>query len=273
MARAASLTRNAHNEPTSSISTSRRNGARRRASAKSSSNCGNAGRRACLDRPGRDRIHADAARAELGGEIADGGLERGLDGAHHAVSRHHFPAPRYVMVSSVPPWSISGSASRAMRMNEWHETSIALAKPSRDTSATRPCRSRGGAKRNRMQQEVETAPALADRVEDGFECARLLDVELHHDGRSELPRQRLDVGARFVVDPRQRELCATAAEHARAAIGDAVVVGNADHQAFAAAGAAIAIARRRSFRVCAAMDGLYADGRLVWKPMVRRASA
>ena len=151
------------------------------------------------------------------------------------------------MVSSVPPLSMSGSARRAMRMNEWHEMSIARAKPSRDTSATRPCRSRGGAKRDRMQHEVETAPALADRVEDRFERARLLDVERHHDRRLELARQWLDVGARLLVDPGHRELGAAVAEHARAAVGDAVVVGDADDQALAAAQERLRLRRRRSF--------------------------
>jgi hypothetical protein len=50
------------------------------------------------------------------------------------------------MVKRVPPSFMSGSASRAMRMKEWQDTSIARRKPSREQSTTRPCRSLFGAK-------------------------------------------------------------------------------------------------------------------------------
>ena len=45
--------------------------------------------------PGRDRVHAHAARAELVGEVAHAGLERGLGDGHHVVPREH-PLARHV---------------------------------------------------------------------------------------------------------------------------------------------------------------------------------
>jgi len=42
-----------------------------------------------LDRPGGDGVDADAALAEVGGEIAHARLQRRLGHAHHVVVRHH----------------------------------------------------------------------------------------------------------------------------------------------------------------------------------------
>ena len=113
--------------------------------------------------------------------------------------------------------------------------SIARAKPSRELSATRPCRSCAGANAIECSSEVEPAPAFADGVEHRLHRAGLLDVERHRDRRVELARQRLDVRSRLVVQPGHGELGAAGAEHARAAVGDAVLVRDADHQALAAA--------------------------------------
>ncbi len=49
------------------------------------------------------------------------------------------------MVMRLPPSGISGSQLRASRAKEWHEISMARAKPSVELSTTRPCRSASGA--------------------------------------------------------------------------------------------------------------------------------
>jgi len=49
------------------------------------------------------------------------------------------------MANIVPPSVISGAARRAMRTNEWQETSIARLKPSAEQSRSPPCRSSFGA--------------------------------------------------------------------------------------------------------------------------------
>ena len=48
-----------------------------------------AGARQRADRAGRNRVDADAARTEIGGEIAHRGFQRRLRHAHHIVIRHH----------------------------------------------------------------------------------------------------------------------------------------------------------------------------------------
>ncbi len=42
----------------------------------------------CLDRPGRNRIHANVLRTEVVRQIADGGFQRGLGHTHDIVVRH-----------------------------------------------------------------------------------------------------------------------------------------------------------------------------------------
>ena len=44
----------------------------------------------------------------------------------------------------VPPCDISGSARRTMRMKEWTEMSMAVAKPAREQSTTLRCKSSAG---------------------------------------------------------------------------------------------------------------------------------
>ena len=89
MAWAASLTRNAQSEPTSSISDLAR---QRRAAAGFGDQlveARDAGRRPRAYRSGRNCIDPDAAGPEFSRKVADGRFERGLHRAHHAVVRDH----------------------------------------------------------------------------------------------------------------------------------------------------------------------------------------
>ena len=97
-----------------------------------------------------------------------------------------------------------------MRMNEWHEMSIARAKPSRELSATRPCRSAAGAKA--IECSTKSSRPQRSRIASNTASIspRLLDVERHRDRRRQLARQRLDVRARLVVEPGHGELGAAA---------------------------------------------------------------
>ena len=107
---------------------------------------------------------------------------------------------------------------------------MARANPARELSATRPCRSAAGGKGNRVQQEVQPPPARAQGVEDGFHLPVLLHVQGQLDGGLQLLCQRLDVGAGLLVQPGDGQLGPSGAEGARAAPGNAVLVGNADDQ-------------------------------------------
>ena len=57
-----------------------------------------------------------------------------------------------------------------------------------------------------MQGEVEPAPALADRREQGVELRVVLHVARQEDGGLELLCQRLDVGLGLVVEVSDRQL-------------------------------------------------------------------
>ena len=59
-----------------------------------------------------------------------------------------------------------------------------------------PAQVAGGRVGNRVQHEVQSAPAFADRVEHAFHLARLLHVERQRERRFELARQGLHVRPR-----------------------------------------------------------------------------
>ena len=71
-------------------------------------------------------------------------------------------------------------------------------------------------------------------VEQGFQLAGLRDVERRRDLGAELDGERLDMGTRLVVQPGEGEIGARRAKRLRAAIGDRLVVGDADDQRLAA---------------------------------------
>ena len=85
-----------------------------------------------------------------------------------------------------------------------------------------------------MEREIEPAPAPLDLREHGLELALDLDVERHEDRRFELLGERLDVRLRLVVQVGDGELGAERAEGPGAAVGDRVLVGDADHEPFLA---------------------------------------
>ena len=80
---------------------------------------GDAGRRERPDRPGADRVDADAVGPEVGGEVADRRLERGLGDAHHVVVRDDLlgAVVGQRQDATSPGWS-SGRASRVSATSE-----------------------------------------------------------------------------------------------------------------------------------------------------------
>src|SRR6516162_6641474 len=77
------------------------------------------------------------------------------------------------MVKSVPPLRINGSARCAIRMKVQHDTSNVVAKPSRETSTTRPCNASLG------EKAIERAPHFADLLEKSFHLTRHAHVKRH----------------------------------------------------------------------------------------------
>src|SRR5580704_10556641 len=190
--------------------------------------------RARLERAGRDGVHADAARPQLEGEVAAGGFEGGLDRPHDVVVRHH--AVGAVVAHGEHRAAVGhqrrrepGHADKGMAGNV-HRLGEALGRAVEQAAAQVLERGEG----DRMDQDVELAPAPADLVEHCLELARHGNVQRSGDGGLQRARQRLDMGARLVVQPGDGEIGADGAERLGAAIGDRLVVGDADHQRLAA---------------------------------------
>ena len=117
-----------------------------------------------------------------------------------------------------------------MRTNEWHDTSIAFAKPAAEQLRSPPCRSSFGANAiecTRMSS-VPHCAAIASNTVSSWPGTRTSSGRKMR--RLELARQRLDVGPRLLVEIGDREVGAELAERLRAAVGDRVLVGDADHE-------------------------------------------
>ena len=91
-----------------------------------------------------------------------------------------------------------------------------------------------GRKGDRVHDEIELAPVLADAFEHRLHLAGRVHVERHEDRRFELAGQRLDVFLRLVVEIGDRELRAERPERLGATPGDRVIVGDADDQSLLA---------------------------------------
>jgi hypothetical protein len=84
-------------------------------------------------------------------------------------------------------------------MNEWHETSVAVRKPVSEHPRSPPLQMRFGREGDGMEGDVEAAPGLVDRLEDGLELPLLLHVQGQEDGRLEFPGMRLDERTSLVI--------------------------------------------------------------------------
>ena len=135
------------------------------------------------------------------------------------------------MQNSVPPRSISGSASLAMRMKDQQEISMAWRKPALEQSTTRPCRSAIGANAIECRRKSRRPHRSRDLGEQRLELAVLAQIERCHQLRLELPGQRLDVRLGLLVEVGDRQLRTQPAERLGAAPGDRLVVGDAGDQA------------------------------------------
>ena len=135
------------------------------------------------------------------------------------------------MQNSVPPRSMSGSASLAMRMKDQQEISMAWRKPALEQSTTRPCRSAIGANAIECRRKSSRPHRSRDLGEQRLELALPTQVERCHQLGLELPGQRLDVRLGLLVEVGDRQLRAQPAERLGAAPGDRLVVGDAGDEA------------------------------------------
>ena len=117
-----------------------------------------------------------------------------------------------------------------MRTNEWHDTSIALAKPSAEQLSSPPCRSSFGAKAIECTRMSSSPHCCAIASNTASSSPGTLTSSGRKSGASSALRQRLDVRPRLLVEVGDRELGAELAERLGAAVGDRDVVGDADDQ-------------------------------------------
>ena len=85
-----------------------------------------------------------------------------------------------------------------------------------------------------MDEDVQPPPDLRDACKDRLERAGLSKVEWQEQGGLERLGQRLDLGFGFVIEIGDRQIGAEFAEGLGAAIGDGMLVGDADNQGFGA---------------------------------------
>ena len=117
-----------------------------------------------------------------------------------------------------------------MRMNDQHDTSIVLRKPSRCDINHAPVQRLLRRERDRVEQEIEPAPLLLDTLEHLFGLPFGVHIQRHEDRRLELLRQRFDVLSRAFVEIGYRKLRAQRPERLRTPPSDRLIVGDADNE-------------------------------------------
>ena len=84
---------------------------------------------------------------------------------------------------------------------------------------------------DRVLHKIEAAPVLRDALINGLELARYRDIAWHENLALQRCHQRTHIGLGLGIEIGDRELSALGAEVACAAIGKAVLVGDADDEA------------------------------------------
>src|ERR1043165_2943436 len=190
----------------------------------------NSRRRACRERPGRDRMHADALGAELGRDVANGGFERRFGDAHDVVVLHHHLAA--VIGHGEQRAAFAHQRLRQVRhadegpARDVHGGEKPFLRHVDDTAAERVLRREG----DRVHDEIQFAPLLLDRLKHRLHLSRNAGIERQQDRRFELPRERLDEFPGLVVEVSHRKLGSEGAKSARASPRDRILVGDADHE-------------------------------------------
>ena len=183
-----------------------------------------------LQRTGRNRMHANALGAELIGQIAAHRLQRRLHRAHDIVVRHDAIGAEVAHREHRPAIGHQRRgefrhANEGMARNV-HRLGEALGRAVQDAALKIGL----GREGDRMDQDVEPPPFRADLIEHRFQLSGNGDIHFPDDRRLELPRKRLDMPSRLLVQPRNGELGARRSKGLRASVGDRVVVGHADDQ-------------------------------------------
>mmetsp|Transcript_15010 Transcript_15010/g.58821 ORF Transcript_15010/g.58821 Transcript_15010/m.58821 type:complete len:311 (-) Transcript_15010:38-970(-) len=185
-------------------------------------------------RPRRHRVDADAARAQLGREVAHAGLQRGLHRAHQAVAGHHLFGTEVA----------HGDQAATLRHQRLGQARHAQQGVAGDVHRAGEAGGAGvddaahqvglGREGDGVDEKVQPAPLPRDGVEHRLQLAGLLHVQRQAQRGAHLLGQRLHMRPGLVVEPGQRQLGAGRVAGLGTAPGDALVVRDADDEAAAA---------------------------------------
>ena len=184
------------------------------------------------DRPGADRVDPDAVRPEVGREVADRRLERGLGHAHDVVVGDDLLGrrSRSGSGSTTRAWS-SGRAPRASATSEYAMTSRASANPSREVSTNSPVEVLALGEGQGVDEDVELAVRLAPAVEDALDVVVRLDVARLDEGRADRRRPAAGRACSMRLSTEEKPTVAPSrVEGLGDAPGDRVVVGDPEDQ-------------------------------------------
>ena len=183
------------------------------------------------ERAGRDGVHPDALGPQLGGHVAGGGLECGLDRPHHAVVGNHF-------VGAVVAHGEQAATLVHQRFGEFghahegvagdvHRALEAFTRAVGDAAVQVVL----GGEGDGVDKKVQSAPALADLFEYGFEFAGLFHVQWQDQRGAELFCQGADIAFRLGIHVSNGQIGTALMKGACTTVGDALIVGDPDNQA------------------------------------------
>ena len=178
-------------------------------------------------------MDADPLWGEFDGHVPDDAFERRLHRPHHVVVLDDLLGPVKRQGQQAPPAVMRGSASFAMRMNEWHDMSMASAKPA---ASNRPPGRAGPpwVQRRWSGAGSRAGPIVRRLLEYGLQLAGLAHVAGHDDRACQLFRERADVWLGFRSAIGDGEFGPQVAKRLGAAVGEAAGIRDPDDQALLA---------------------------------------
>ncbi len=191
---------------------------------------GDARARQSADGSGGDRVHADAVRPVIGGEIAHRRFESRLRHAHHVVVRHHADGARI----SERHHAAAVRHQRRGALGDLREGEAGDEHGPREILA-------GGVRiaalefvlvgeGDRMDEEVELPPLLLDRREDGVHRGEIFDVAREQDVRADAFGERLHALPQRLALIGEGELRPLVGERLGDSPSDRMIIGDAHDQ-------------------------------------------
>ncbi len=183
-----------------------------------------------LDRPGADRVDPQPLGPEIGGEIFHRSLERRFGDAHHVVMRDDFFGTVITQGEQRPaglhhPPRALGDRAKAVDRDVHRYQEIVEAGV--DIAAAKLVLVR---KTNRMDDEVESVPSLANRVERLVELGHVADIAFDHEVAAGFGGKRADALAKRLALIAERKVGARFRELLGDPPGERLVIGEAHDQ-------------------------------------------